>query len=1038
MDAMELYVTPFGAPAWERRREILKDIIAKKPGPPHDFRDVLYLVANERTTYTLRALMLDALEEVTGRKGCIPPAFDTLNRFMDSRASSASGRPVVDTVTRGLVVEELSKAAAADAKGLDVGPDTLAPSIAPLMLDALDKSYIYNVPDGALEKLTGGSITATLLREVKRRYETWLTRNGLADPAAAKAAYSPAPANFSHYNTVVLDGFYDADPAELRLMKALATVPDFRSVLEAPGLTSGAMTGAGMPYHGTDALLDALGFPVEGRRSGDDKRDKEAALVSGALFGGLPLRRAEAEARALIPFSPDIEIVPAANPAEEVWYIAGSIKESYLDGGQTALDRVVVYFPELDAYLPELVRAFTATGIPFHVSSGIPLSESPVVGAIKDLLATPLDGYRFSSMRRLFSSPLVMLSDGGNHPDAFGRFARAERITGGRGRWMERARKPSYAPEDAADVRGPLAGLMKLMDSLPGGRARLSEWTRALTEIVGSSGIPESVGRLSGSMPELAAALAEIEKIIKSLEDAGSMLHSKMELAEFLYILTKTISGRRYRTGAMRFAGVRVLGGLELGSEPCDVIYAGGLTEDSLPASFRPDIFFPRSATDGLGMPSREAARSREARRFLGIISSSQKAFLCHPVAGKRGPVPPSPYIRAFEPLVHAGAVNRRDNVTTRPLEPSRALSPAGLIRAAALSASVHGGWTSGDIRRSLGCIPEGTPGLGRALALLGPVATPKIPSAPDKREFTVTELEEYILCGFRYYHSRLMKSAPEEDPDDDIAPHMAGSIVHKILGEFYANAKVPVTKENRAESLARLLDIADRRFRDMPDTLENSEFARKFTEFLAPRFIDAEAELAGTGYMVCWPEKDIRLECADDMAGRFVLKGKIDRMELSGNGEFIISDYKTGAYPGSGKPLKELFQLPLYAYMIKNGAGGDDLETKPVRPSRFVYYNLKSGAMRDVVLYDAELADEAVSKLHYTRKATPEQMEGRMEEAYEKAVEAVRGITAGRFEPTCKKKTVCERCVYIAICDVGARATQDDDTDGEEAEGEG
>jgi RecB family exonuclease len=957
---------------------------------------------------------------------------------MDSRALSSSGKPVVDTVTRGLVVEELAKAAAADAKNLDVGPDTLAPSIAPLILDALDKSYIYNVPDGALERLTGGSITATLLRDVKRRYESWLGRNGLADPAAAKSAYSPAPANFQQYNTVVLDGFYDADPAELRLMKSLAAAPDFRFVLEAPGLSSGGMTGAGMPYFGTDALLDALGFPAEGRGAAGDRKDREAALISDALFGGMPLRRAESEAGALMPFSAGVEIVPATNPAEEAWSIAGGIKEAYLDGSQTALDRVMVFFPELDAYLPELDRAFNATGIPFHVSSGMPLSESPVVAAIKDLLAIPLDNYRFASMRKVFSSPLVMLSDGGNHPDAFGRFARAESITGGRERWMEHALRPSFAPGDAALVRTPLAGLMKLMDGLPKGRARLSGWTRAAAEIVVSSGISESAGRLSGSMPELAAALAETEKIIKSLEDAGSRLHSKMELAEFLYILTKTISGRRYRTGAQRSAGVRVLGGLELGSEPFDVIYAGGLTENSLPATSRPDIFFPQSAADGLGMPSRDAARSREARRFLGIISSARKVFLCHPVTGKRGPAPPSPYIRAFEPFVHAGAANRRDKVATRPLEPSRALSPAGLIRAAALSASVQGGWTPEDVMRCLACIPEGTPGLGRALSLLGQETTPKSLSAPDKREFTVTELEEYILCGFRYYHSRLMKSAPVEDPDDDIAPHMAGSIVHKILGEFYANATAPVTVKNRDESLARLREVAKRRFREIPDTLDNAELARRFTEFLAPRFIDAEAGLADTGYMVCWPEKELRLECADDEAGRFVLKGKVDRMEISENGEFIISDYKTGAYPGSGKPLRDLFQLPLYAYMVREGAGGDDLETKPVRPSRFVYYNLKSGAMRDVVLYDAELADEAVSRLHYTRKATPEQMEGRMEEAYEKAANAVRGIIAGRFEPTCDKKTVCERCVYIAICGRGARVALDDDaTDSEEAEGE-
>lgn len=1026
MDGMELHVLPFGAPAWVRRKDILKDIIDGRPGPPHDFRSVLYLVANERTVYSLRVLFLDALEEATGARGCIPPAFGTFSRLMESRAALASARPVIDTLTRGLVIEELARAAAGKNSAVTVNADTLAPSIAPLIASALDKSYIYGVPDGALERLTGGSLTATLLRDVKRAYESWLDRHGLADSAAAKAGYTPSPAGFTEYETVVLDGFYDADPAEMKLMQALSAAHDFRFVIEAPGLTSGTMTGPGMPHAGTDALIDALGFGQDGKTTGDVQRDKEAALYSGAVFGGMPLLQAEAEARSL---TTDVKVVGATSPAEEVWYIARDIKAAYIAGECTSLDRVMVYLPELDPYLPELEQAFTGMGIPFHVSAGRPLSQSPVAAALMDLLALPLDNFSFISMRKVFSSPLTKLHEAGNHPEAFGRFARAWSITGGRDRWQKLAAAATGKSSDAALVKGPMDGLMNLMKQLPTGRARLMDWTRATQAMLDAAGITASVDAMSVDRPELAGALDGVNKVIGSLGEAAARLHSKVGISEFRYILARSLADAKFKHGGTVLRGVRVLGGLELLSEPFDVIYAGGLTEGSLPANFRPDIFFPRTVSDALGLPGQDAARTREARRFLGIVTGAAKVRLCHPQAGARGPQSPSPYIRALEPFVSAGAVEKIEGVT-RPIEPWVAMSPGELMRATALSASLHGKWDRDGLLGSLADIPDGTPGLSRARALLSTDGKHLPPSPPEKTEFSVTELEEYLLCGYRYYQGRVLKSAPVEDPDDDLAPHAAGSVVHDILSRFYAPPATPVTTANREESLARLRDIAGDAFHKIPDTLENRELARRFVEYIAPRFIDAEAGLENAGYMVCWPEKTISIEVDDDVAGHFVLKGKVDRIEVSEGGEFAVVDYKTGAYPGSGGsiPLKDQFQLPLYAYMIKMGAGGGDPETKPVRPSSFVYYGLKTGKMRDVVVYDTGLADDALIKKFPKRKATQEGIEDRMEDALEKAKSAVRGILAGSFEPTCDKPGVCKRCVYIALCERGQTLTADDE----------
>lgn len=1034
---MGLIVTPFGAPAWERRREILKDIIAKRPGPPFDFRDVLYLVGNERTAQTLRALFMDALADVTGAKGCIPPAFDTLNRVVDSRSASASQRPVVDALTRVLALEELAKSAAPGAVGLKVEPESLAPSVAPLIADALDRVYLYGVGGPMLDKLAEDATPGRLLRDVKRAYETWLTRHNLADPAAAKAAYRPKPDDFSRYTTVVLDGFYDADPAELRLMSALAGAPDFRFVVEAPGLASGQLCGPGMPYLGTDALLDALGMAGLDMSCGNAGADAQAALIAETVFGGLPVSRARARAIGSMPFRTAITIARANSPAEEVWQAARCIKGSAVYGGLSGPGRVAVYLPEQEGYLPELGLAFTRMGIPFHVPSGRPLTQSPVTAALMELVSLPVEDYSFTSIRRALANPLIRLTDGGSHPEAFARFGRAESITRGRARWLERLAAPTSGREYARITGAPLKRLFEVAGTMPEGRDRLSVWASAAAGLLDASGITTSVSELAAGNPELGYAHDELVRALGLLEEAGRRLYSKMRAGEFAATLSRALNGRWYKVGPEVRDGVRVLGGPETGSEPFEHLIAIGLSESAVPAPWKPDVFFPGTAADGLGMPGRDATRSREARRFLSLTLSAGRVTLLHPRSSGRGAAPQSPYIRAMSPLVEAGAVSYVDNVS-RPVYMEAALCPAELMRSLALSSMTGAPPGADAMQAALSAIPAGTPGLGRAIAAVSPPPPRLMPTGADKQEFSVTELEEYQLCHFRYYHNRLLGSAPEDDPEDEVAPHAAGSILHRILGKFYETADSPVTPESMAASLDRLRDIARGEFAKLPDTLENSEFIRRFDETLAPEFIETEAGLAATGYEVRWPERLIRLECEDGGAGTFVLKGKIDRVELTKDGEFVVADYKTGAYPGSGKPLKDMFQLPLYAYMIRAGAAGDADGVMPVRPSHLVYYNLRDpegGRMRDVVLVDKGLAGEEFAKLHYSRKADEKGMDDRLTDAYNKAADSVRGIRAGEFEPTCDKAHVCGRCEFIMVCERGMKnvdAGQEEDAGGE------
>jgi len=1029
---MKLHIIPFGEPAWTLRREIIRDIIKARSGPPYDFRDVLYLVPNERTLRTLKGIFLKTLSDETSSSACIPPSFRAMNRYIASRLRPT--KPLIDEMTKGLVLEEMCKKAAASLTGIETNPEVTGASLAPALAEALDMIYAYGVDDRALTGLSGDSVPLALLVRVKRRYEAWLGESGLEDPSMLKAGYMPGPSEFGGVGTVVLDGFYDAEPAELRLIKALSALPDCHIIMEAPGLSRPEAREPGMPYYGTDSLLEALGLDAGNAGSAGVEADKEASLYCGALFEGRPLNETLRMAKEAGPLVRDITVVGALNPVEEVCFVARDIKEGYLSGRIKDLDRVLVFFPELDLYLPALEEAFADAGVPYHVSQGRPLIQSPVTTALLDLIAIPSGGYSFRDMRRAFSSPLVILDEGGNRLNAFDKFARKEGITGGRGTWLRRIDAPHEAVEEARVARHALKRALGLTAPFDSPAGRLSRWVEETTRLLDASGIASSVAALGDSHAALPLALECIRSVLDGMGRAAGRVKGNIGRAEYVYLLKKSLRDRRYAPVSERVSGVRVLGRLETMSEPFDDIYAGGMVEGAVPAPKRFDLFFGEDASRRLGLPGPERLRARDARLFLSLLTGAPRVHITWPEPSGGKAACPSPYIRALGPLIKSGRIRSFSRVA-RTLKPGEALGPGELLRSLAMS-------REGNIEEALRLLPQYAPGLGMALNILSPAPAPGLPSPPaGKTQFKVTELEEYMLCHYRYYQYRVLKSAPPEDPEDDIAPREAGSIIHGILESFYKGLEGGVTVGNSQAALTRLKALAVERFGKLPGTLANSELQRRFTEFIAPRFIEAELEFRGSGFGVCATEIPVVMEVDIEgvKEGHVVITGKIDRVELDAGGNFTVVDYKTGKYPGSknGPPLKDMFQLPLYAHMLKDNGAATMEGNAPLRPkgrlAGVVYYDLRDSGARDATTCDTYISGTSAKG----RKKTPEEMDELVKGAVAKATEAVRGILSGSFEPTCDSRFVCERCIYAKVCVKGATVEDaDDDEGGERGEG--
>jgi ATP-dependent helicase/nuclease subunit B len=681
----------------------------------------------------------------------------------------------------------------------------------------------------------------------------------------------------------------------------------------------------------------------------------------------------------------------------------------------TNLNRVLVFFPKLDQAVPVIEDAFGSLGIMYHLPQGYPLAQSPVVKAFMDLLALPQDYFSFRGMRKIFGSALIRLSPDGNNAPAFDELAREFNITGGRRNWKKYLEPLEDAEDEAlaASVRVPLARLIQLTDGFADSSRLTSEWAGECIKLLEQSGISEIISA-SGSTNLISAHEALVGLLNKICESSG-MVEGRTGISDFLAVLRTALKDSRYRPGKDDLTGVRVLGKLEALSEEFDAVFAGGLVDGTMPEPMCQDIFFGGGAWTKLGLPDPRLASARDGRLFLGLMLSAPTVRLSWPEAAGGRPAVPSPYITALTPLVDAGLIKKTTG-WCRPVDPSLAYSPDEAVRALGIIGA-------DDVLAEavLAALPVDSPGRSSLAASLLPPPEPLPVVPPINRTFSVTELEEYLRCHYRYYNDRVIKILPPDEPEDDIAPHKAGSIIHRIFSDFYEYASGPVIEANKAAELARLCKIAERRFAPMADTLANRELKRRFVQFLAPRFIDAEAGLASGRFKVCEVEKKLEVSVPDGADEFIVIKGKVDRLDADTDGNFVVVDYKTGNYPGvGGINLSDSFQLPVYAKMAEQAQPEKSLLKKP---AAFVYYNLKQGTMRDVVFCDSGVFGEKVKP---TRAKDAGTMQGAVDGKFEEALNAARGILAGDFSSTGKKG--CRRsCNYSLVCEQA-----DEDNDGE------
>ncbi len=207
----------------------------------------------------------------------------------------------------------------------------------------------------------------------------------------------------------------------------------------------------------------------------------------------------------------------------------------------------------------------------------------------------------------------------------------------------------------------------------------------------------------------------------------------------------------------------------------------------------------------------------------------------------------------------------------------------------------------SGNMNNRQDILNAGLEGLaGIRSALETRPAEPTTSVAPQqKREFWVTELDDYLNCPYQYYVRHVLGIEPLEEVTEDISPLDRGSKIHAILRNFYLSWNRAVTRETRDAAQAFLRKLADSAFDKEADTFRNRRDKERFLTVMAERFLDAEEAFWKQGMKPAYLEQKIgQYRLALSNGEEVELSAKIDRIDVDSNGDFIIVDYKTGSYP--------------------------------------------------------------------------------------------------------------------------------------------
>lgn len=278
---------------------------------------------------------------------------------------------------------------------------------------------------------------------------------------------------------------------------------------------------------------------------------------------------------------------------------------------------------------------------------------------------------------------------------------------------------------------------------------------------------------------------------------------------------------------------------------------------------------------------------------------------------------------------------------------------------------------------------------------------------------FTPSELEDYLLCPFRFYASTYLKVKPPQISGPELTPLEIGSILHAILeGTFKKCLK---KREDLLPLLAHeLKKVTAERTDLIPVLIEHQRIRMERALFhFFEKEIEEKKERPHSSLKPSYFEWRFEsLSIPDGTNNPIKIKGRIDRIDIDPNRKrFLVIDYKTGSQKITGNQIRkgQSLQLPLYIMAVKQ------LLLPDHEPIGGLYYHLSDLTCDKGIIHADQLPENLEIHPRSSSLVPSAEWEALFKTANGNVVSIVQEI---RREHFASKPEPCEPwCPYRDIC---------------------
>ena len=891
---------------------------------------------------------------------------------------------------------------------------------------------------------------------------------------------------FPGVETLSLAGFDEFSVPEVRIIRRICATPGLSVTMMFDYLKGNP----GLFGHLEEnyRLFTELGF----REPGGEKQASAAAFFFGFATRPPAARRAaEHIARRLFshgdpPSKADLRgsvtIMAARSRVHEVECVCKLVKRLVAERPSRDLSGICIALHNPGEYTDIMRELFAEYEIPVNITDRYELARSPLTVALLGLLRLPLHGFRRQDVLRIAGSPYMTVPVTGTPLDAgnLSAVALQVRATAGLSSWLgkiERAREEAdrlrEGAADEADRRRAAGHVLALRKA----KTDLESLGRVLAPFDAEMTAGEFEGELLSLMERLSVLSHLIdpglrgipdlmEKDVRAFNAFRDTLHAVAMLAGLQdgqdarqglrvhFDRLKTALGQERYNVRERFGwGVLVTSIEETRELPVEVMIVAGLVDGEFPSVYQPEVF--------LSARRRQERERRHAweNRYLfyqAATNWTEHLYLTYPLREGENELVRSSFVDAFlkssevtlwenpEEIPFAGDISSREEYLRRhssrdgDLPFSQPLLPGIEEALARVTASRD---VERDRRTGLGSEEYG----GIIAGSLGEEGRQHLGGFRD-RVFSVSQLETYAGCPFRFFSRFLLRLREREEFEEGMTPMEKGALLHASLYEFFSMRRernAPPLKgasegdfEQAVKELTAITALKMESL-DIPDVFWDIEkeliLGRgESGDGLLRRFLENERrrdDAMEPGYFeVSFGGTPGTPGTADRLLSRpepvslggARLRGRIDRVD-TGDGVFAVMDYKTGRdVPGLGDIREGLsLQLPAYIFAageLLNAAGRGDLV-----PAGGFYYRLRDEVGLKPALVADSFRGRAFAAGSRSRQVVRDEREideiiGETGRFVGKILE---GITGGRFPLTRPElvRKLCGHCGFRTVC---------------------